>query len=244
MASSAAYDAAYAAPPRGDDPIEYFRATVTSTWELFQPRIGDFAKLFGIVLVGGTAIITPISLLAPVIALPLVVAMYLLVFFGVMGMAAEYCLHLVGGQPITINEAFARQKKRFATSLLSTFLAGLLSWTFILGVYMFQVQIGERRENFDINSRVFELFKGDWKRIVVTSALTILPILFGALVIGLLQAMGGVFSVLLFSVVGAVFYTFAWSFFMLLTTRMYYDSRRKVEGVDAIPTVLQTLNSD
>jgi hypothetical protein len=236
--------ASFATPD--EDPIAYFNATITSTWALYRARFMDFAKMFGIVLVGGTAISSLLALIPFIglLSIPIMFATYFVMFFGVMGMSAEYCLHLVGGQPITVNEALARQKRRFASSLLSTFLAGLVGWTFVLGVYMFQVQVGERRENFDISGRVFELFRGDWKRIVVTSAIVIVGFIMAGFLVGLIQLAGGAFLWLLGGIIGAVFSAFTWSFFMLLSTRMYYDSRQKVEGVDPIPTVLQTLNSD
>ncbi len=241
--------------PTGDDPVAYMKATIGSTWKLYQARFGDFAKMFGVVLVGGTLITSLIGMIpfAGLIAFPISLAMYFIMFFGVMGMSAEYCLHLVGGQPITVDQALARQKKRFGTSLLSTFLAGLLGWTFVLGVYLFQVQVGERRENFDINGRVWELFKNDWQRICVTSIVVIGAMLLGgfviggvqmAIVIGLSGGFLGSIAGVVFALIGAAFSTVTWSFFMLLSTRMYYDSRLKVEGVDPIPTVLQVLNSD
>ena len=238
--------------PAGEDVFAYFKATVGSTWKLYQARFGDFAKMFGVVLMGGTLVSSLLGLIPFIglLSIPITFAMYFVMFFGVMGMSAEYSLHLVGGQPITVDEALARQKKRFGDSLVSTFLAGLLGWTFILGVYMFQVQVGERRQNWDINGRVWELFKNDWQRIVVTSAIVIAAMFVGGLVLGGIAgsvAFGGFFNGLIgvvLQLLMAAFMTVTWSFFMLLTTRMYYDSRLKLEGVDPIPTVLQVLNSD
>ena len=218
------------------------KALLLESWEQFKPRALEASLILGIIWMpiaalnlvyyipfGGAAL----GVVAAIILLLTLPLWFALAFIS-SGTVAEYAMRLHLGQPLTAKQAWKVQFKRLIPYSLSFFVAGVVMFVgllffiipgIMLGCFLLQVFIAEKKTFIDINKRCWELFTSDWKYVV---GLAVWPMIVGVVasvastIVGVFPVIGGLLSTAISCVITA--------FSVLMATKMYFRVRNKLEG--------------
>jgi len=222
---------------------EQIRRIFERTLRVYAPHVGQAAMVLGMISVPA-AVVSFVLAFVPIVGWALAILVNLAAAVAsVVGMGAvtRFVINLHLGRPMTAVEAWKATLPRAVPIGLDFFVAGLVAGVGVffliipgiaLGCFIGQVQHLEDKKLVEINIRNLDLFKHDWLRITVMFLLVglgvAIPLFVLSAVVGWIPLVGLLFTSVLHAAIVAV----VTPFMLEMSTLLYFDLRRQLEGGD------------
>lgn len=181
-----------------------------------------------------------VAILAILAAAPLAIAMTLFIY----PVISRYALAIYLGEPVSMMQAWRNHKRKLGANLLNTFVTTLIGGLTLglLGVYVFQIPYVEGKSMVDVNMRSWDLFKSSWKRVIVVGLgswiMFAVPTFIATWVLGHVPFLGPILNAVIWGLLPAVYVPLIF----LMLSRIYFETRERMEGVDPRPAARSAIN--